>query len=80
MNKFFKSKLFIVSLVFILLGSVFLFIQNNYFGYVDTDGILHDSIFLPLGVFSTLIGGVILGVHSLVYSIKIVKLRSLKVK
>ena len=41
-------------------GLIFLLIQNVFFGYIDTEGIIHDSIFLPLGSISILLSGVIL--------------------
>jgi len=30
-------------------GVVSLFIQHTWYGYVDAAGVLHDSIFLPIG-------------------------------
>jgi hypothetical protein len=54
------SKLTITSIAFIVLGFICGYIQNTYYGYVDAQGVLHDSLFLPLGVFSLLIGGIFL--------------------
>ncbi len=79
MKKFFKSKLFIVSFLFMLLGMVFLYIQKNFYGYVDSDGFVHDSIFLPFGVFSIMIGSILLGIHLVIHSIKIARLHLSKV-
>jgi len=50
------KKLFIAAAVLFLIGLVFGWIQNSYYGYVDAEGILHDSLFLPLSVFSFLLG------------------------
>lgn len=50
------KKLFIASAVLFLIGLVFGWIQNSYYGYVDAEGILRDSLFLPLSVFSLLLG------------------------
>lgn len=52
---FMKKSLFIGG-AFIALAIVSFFIQNTYYGYVDAEGVLRDSIFLPLGVLSGLIG------------------------
>lgn len=42
------SKLLITGIIFIALGIISGFIQNTYYGYIDADGVLHDSLFLPL--------------------------------
>ena len=47
-----------IGTVLILIGVLSLIMQNTFYGYVDAEGILHDSIFLPLGVFAC-IGGVV---------------------
>ena len=41
------SKLSIAGVVFISLGIVSGLTQNIFYGYVDSDGILRDSLFLP---------------------------------
>lgn len=45
---------------FIGIGVVSLYIQNNYYGYVDEQGILRDSLLLPIGAFSLVLGAVCL--------------------
>jgi hypothetical protein len=45
-----------LALFFIIAGGVCGFIQNTYYGYVDEEGILHDSLFLPFGVICFIIG------------------------
>ncbi len=48
------------SLFFLVLGIVSFFIQNIFYGYIDENGILRDSLFLPLSVISLFLAGVIL--------------------
>ena len=50
----------ITGYIFLIIGVTSLFIQKMFYGYLDADGVLHDSIFLPLGVFSLIIGVLIL--------------------
>jgi hypothetical protein len=45
-----------IGIIFIIIGIISIIIQNTFYGYVDSSGILHDSLFLPLGVFFTIIG------------------------
>ena len=40
---------------FFILGAISLFIQNTFYGDVDVNGILQDSIFLPIGSISIII-------------------------
>lgn len=54
------SKLAIIGIVFIALGIISGFIQQNYYGYIDAEGVIHDSIFLPLAFILTMIGGLLL--------------------
>lgn len=42
------SKLTITGIIFIALGLISSFIQETYYGYVDANGLVHDSLFLPL--------------------------------
>jgi hypothetical protein len=48
---------FKLSLFLLFLGIVFIILENIFYQYVDTDGRLHESFFLPLGAFSLLLGG-----------------------
>jgi|TARA_B110000438_G_scaffold47408_1_gene47693 hypothetical protein len=66
------SKLAITGIIFITLGIISGFIQNTYYGYIDADGVLHDSLFLPLaflfaglGLLILLIKAVIIFAHKL---------------
>ena len=54
------SKLSITGITFITLGIISGFIQNTYYGYVDADGVLHDSLFLPFSFLFAAIGLIIL--------------------
>jgi len=63
----------ITGIIFLLIGFTFLLIQNIFYGYVDLNGILHDSIFLPLGVLFALVGVlflIIFGIRTLIRKAK----------
>lgn len=47
-----------------LVGAVFLFIQNRHYGYIDEQGILRDSLFLPIGAFSLILGFALLALFA----------------
>jgi hypothetical protein len=46
--------------ILLAMGFAFGAIQNRYYGYVDASGVLHDSLFLPLGVIAKVLGGALL--------------------
>ena len=52
----FANKKFTIALVLLGLGIIFLILENTFFQYVDNDGILHESFFLPLSVLSIAVG------------------------
>ncbi len=54
------SKLAIVGFVFVALGFVSGFIQQKYYGYMDAEGVIHDSLFLPLAFILAMIGSLLL--------------------
>lgn len=56
MKKILEGKLFRCSLFFIFLGLVCVFLENFFYQYVDKNGVLHESWFMPLGAFSLLFG------------------------
>ncbi len=33
-------------------GVISIIIQNTFYGYMDIDGVIHDSLFIPIGSFS----------------------------
>ena len=41
--------------VLLAIGVISLIIQNTFYGYMDAEGIIHDSLFLPVGVLSLLL-------------------------
>lgn len=41
----------------LVLGVVSICLENIFYQYLDEDGVLHESFFMPLGVFSLLLGG-----------------------
>ena len=44
------------SFTMIVVGSILLVIQNMFYGYVDANGVLRDSLFLPVGMITLMIG------------------------
>lgn len=60
MNCQHKNIALYVGLIFISLGVLFIFAENTFYQYVDENGILHESLFLPLGVFSVLLGFIVI--------------------
>lgn len=50
----------ITGIILLIIGVISIIIQNTFYGYVDADGMLHDSIFLPVGVIATILGGIFL--------------------
>ncbi|MBA02371.1 MAG: hypothetical protein CL752_08180 [Chloroflexi bacterium] len=50
------SKVTVIGFIFLALGIISLVIQNIFYGYVDTDGVLHDSLFLPFTFIFAAIG------------------------
>ena len=54
------SKPLVAGLVLLLVGGVFVWLENTFYQYLDEDGVLHESMFLPLGALFILIGIVML--------------------
>lgn len=55
-----KHKILFSGLFFLLTGGVFLFLESTFYQYLDGDGVLHESLFLPLGMFALIIGSLLL--------------------
>ena len=53
-------KSIIVSVLFLVLGGIFLLLEITYYQYVDEQGFLHESLFMPLGFFSVCLGLIIM--------------------
>lgn len=49
-------KLLIIAGVLMMLGTTSLLLENYHYQYLDEKGFLHESLFLPLGVFSLILG------------------------
>jgi hypothetical protein len=50
------NKLFVLSLIFLGVGIVFIVAENSFYQYVDDKGVLHESLFMPLGMISIFMG------------------------
>lgn len=51
-----KNNILLSGVFFTLIGVVFGFIENTFYQYIDEDGLLHESVFMPLGVIFAAIG------------------------
>ena len=56
MKALINTKQFLVSLFFLFLGIISIAMENIFYGYIDQNGVLQESFFLPLGMFSFLLG------------------------
>jgi hypothetical protein len=54
------NKLFVLSLIFLGVGIVFIIAENSFYQYVDDKGFLHESLFMPLGMISIFVGTLVL--------------------
>ncbi len=59
------SKITILGTLAIIFGMICLYLENTYYQYVDEEGFLHESFFLPLGVFLIFVGVMTLLVQSI---------------
>ncbi len=59
-----KSKTLTVSVLLLFMGIVFIALENYFYQYVDDNGVLHESLFMPLGALC-----VMLGIVGLTYSL-----------
>jgi len=55
-----RHKTLLLGFFFLLIGVIFLYLENTLYQYVDKEGVLHESLFLPLGVFALIIGSILL--------------------
>lgn len=51
-------KVFIVSLTLLIIGMSCILLENIFYQYVDTEGVLHESLFMPIGVILVLVAGI----------------------
>jgi len=47
-----------VSLLLLIAGVLCIVFENSLYQYVDENGVLHESLFLPLGVICLLVSGI----------------------
>ena len=64
------SALSITTIAFFLLGLISGVIQNTFYGYIDADGVIHDSLFLPLSAIFILIGVILLIVKLIIFIVR----------
>ena len=74
----FKNKILAVSLFLFLLGIAFLALEYTFYQYVDAQGWLHKSLFLPFGAFGILIGDFGLSISALIAIFSAIKSKRLK--
>ena len=67
--------LFHAGLLFIAAGACCLWIENRFYQYADHDGWLHESLFMPLGVFSLMPGFAALFLFSVLKIMTFIKVR-----
>ncbi|HCP98857.1 MAG TPA: hypothetical protein DIT74_14265, partial [Pseudoalteromonas sp.] len=54
--RFFTNKTATLSVCFLLLGTGFMLIENSVYQYVDHNGVLHESLFMPLSILCFALG------------------------
>jgi len=70
-----KNSILCVGILLIVIGVLFILLENVFYQYVDENGILHESLFLPLGVVSTLLGFIVILVNIFAKTCKFVMRR-----
>ena len=55
----------ITGIITFALGIMFIILESVFYGDVDANGVLQESLFLPLGILFTIIGSFLLAVHSI---------------
>ena len=56
----FTSKTLTIALIWFGLGLLFIIVENTFYQFLDNDGVLHESMFMPLSVISIAVGIVFL--------------------
>ena len=51
-------RVLVFSIVLLVMGVACIFFENYYYQYVDEQGVLHESLFMPLGAISILLAGI----------------------
>ncbi|MGJ8686472.1 MAG: DUF3955 domain-containing protein [Spongiibacteraceae bacterium] len=73
-----KHKLLFFGLFFVSIGVAFAVLENTFYQYVDENDMLHESAFMPLGVFFVIIGLLMLLVFFAVKLAVLIKARFYK--
>ncbi len=60
MRYLFTNKTLVMGLILLVIGVTFIFFENTFYQYLDGDGVLHESLFMPLGVLSIFLGVLVL--------------------
>lgn len=68
-----NNKLLLSGFVFALIGVVSVLIENTFYQYIDEDGLLHESLFMPLGVVFLAIGLLLIFVFSVLKLARLVR-------
>ncbi len=75
MNTLIKTKLFQAGLFLLFLGFISYIMENIFYGYIDRNGVLRESFFLPLAFIGFLLGIMSLLVSVMRYYLKRRKMR-----
>jgi hypothetical protein len=54
--KMFSNKTIIIAFMFFGLGVTLIIAENTFYQFIDNGGVLHESMFMPLGVISIAVG------------------------
>lgn len=68
-----KYKLGLSAIIFLLIGTISLIIENTYYQYLDESGFLQESFFLLMGAFSLIISATLTCIIIINKIIKIVR-------
>ncbi len=50
-------KVFIISVLLLVVGVTCILLENMFYQYIDSDGVLHESLLLPVGALCILLAG-----------------------
>ncbi len=56
MKAILKNSSLLRGLILTFIGIIFLIIENTFYQYLDENLVLHESLFMPLGVFTSILG------------------------
>ena len=51
-----KSKMLKISIGLLIIGVMFIALENHFYQFVDENGVLHESMFMPLGALCVMLG------------------------